>query len=447
MANLSKFRPVAIICAVIVPAAIWVAAARWFDASNREIVVSGTIQAKEIAVGSRIGGKIAKLLVQEGQVVRKGQSLVEFEEPELDARHKELESAIDQAAADLLALKNGPRRAEIERAEAAANQAFENWQMLQRGYRQEEIEKASAQTREAEKNLDLLRKGYRSEEVQAAKNQVEQAKVELEWAHRDYLRMKALSDQGAVSTRDTDQLLTKEKAARAGFDVASDNYSKMTAGPRGDEIRAAEERLNGARSHHAMMKKGPREEEIASARHQYLQAKATLTLLQQGTRFEDIKRGEARLAQAKANLAALDAQLKDRVVFSPADAEVSVMDLHEGEIIPAGKTLGTLTRLDMVWTRVYVPERELSRVRIGETVKIKVDAFPNKAFHGKIVQIPGVAEFTPRNVQTPEERSAQVFGLKVNVDNNERLLRGGMNADVILPPVAEVSDTVARHVK
>jgi HlyD family secretion protein len=390
-----KVKPLAIVCALVLPVLLWFGVMQWFDSTGRSIVVSGTIQAKEIAIASRIGGKIEKLFVQEGQIVKKRQALVEFEEPELDARRKELRAAIDHAAADLLALKNGPRRSEIERAQAAAGQAFQNWQML--------------------------RRGYRHEEVDAAKNQMKQSEVELEWAHRDYLRMKALTDQGAVSNRDSDQLLTKEKAAREAYEMARENYSKVAAGPRAEEIAGAEQ--------------------------QYLQAKATLNLLEQGTRFEDIKRGEARLHQAQANLAAVEAQLTDRTVYSPADAEVSVMDLHEGEIIPANRTIATLTRLDMVWTRVYIPERELARVRVGQAVQVKVDAYPQKVFAGKIVQIPGVAEFTPRNVQTPEERSAQVFGLKVNIENQERTLRGGMNADVILPPVAEARDTVAREPK
>jgi HlyD family secretion protein len=440
-----KVQSIAVVGGIALVASVWIAVAAWFDPSGRSVVVSGTIQAKEIAVASRIGGKIAKLFVQEGQVVRKGQALVEFEEPELDARRKELRAAVDHAAADLLALKNGPRKSEIERAEAAAGQAFENWQMLQRGYRAEEVDRARAQAREAQKNLDLLQKGYRREEVEAAKNSMEQSEVELEWAHRDYLRMKALTEQGAVSSRDSDQLATKEKAAKEAYEMAREQYSKMSAGPRAEEIHAARERLNAARSQQGLMERGPRKEEIAGAKQQYLQAKATLDLLKQGTRFEDVKRGEARLHQAEANLAAVDAQLVDRMVYSPADAEVSVMDLHEGEIIPANRTIATLTRLDMVWTRVYIPERELARVRVGQAVKVKVDAYPQKMFAGKIVQIPGVAEFTPRNVQTPEERSAQVFGLKVNIENDGRMLRGGMNADVILPPVAEARDTVARE--
>lgn len=81
---------------------------------------------------------------------------------------------------------------------------------------------------------------------------------------------------------------------------------------------------------------------------------------------------------------------------------------------------------------------------MGQVIKIKADAFPSRSFDGKIVQIPSVAEFTPRNVQTAEERSAQVFGLKIKIDNKERLLRGGMNAEITLPPVQGPFTQIAR---
>jgi HlyD family secretion protein len=123
------------------------------------------------------------------------------------------------------------------------------------------------------------------------------------------------------------------------------------------------------------------------------------------------------------------------------------MDLHRGEVYPPNKSIITLTRLDDIWTRVYLPERQLSRIHVGQPVKIRVDAYPERQFDGKIVQIPGVAEFTPRNVQTPEERSAQVFGIKITVNNKEHLLRGGMNAAVDLAPVTTPWARLARLVQ
>ncbi len=433
-----------VISVVVLPTILWAIWYGLFDLKNRPIVVTGTIQAKEIPVGSKVGGRLLKVMVQEGQMVAAGQALVEFDVPELDARRKQLCAQIAQDEAHLLELKNGPRLAEIDKARAAESQHMANWQMLKNGYRLEDVSKTRALRKEAERNLALLVAGYRKEEITQSKELMEQAKVHLDFAEKDTARYKLLASQGAVSTRDADDADTKMASARELYQAAQANYQKMKAGPRLDEIRAARERLNAAAAQESMMLRGPRSEEIEMAKQQYLQSKHTRALLEQGTRYEQVRHAEAKLLQAKAVLAELDAQLKDRTVLAPCNAEVSVMDLHAGEIIPANKTLATLTRLDTIWTRVYLPERELARVRIGQEVTVKVDAYRKRSFTGKIVQIPGVAEFTPRNVQTPEERSAQVFGLKINIDNRDLVLRGGMNAEVTLPPVEGPWTTLAR---
>ncbi len=375
-------RPVLFALAALVPLAIWGAWEGFQHLTGRPIVITGTIQAKEIPVASKVGGRIAKFLVAEGQIVHAGQPLVEFEVPELEAKRQQLTASIKEGEALLLELQHGPRLAEIEKARAAADQALANWRLLERG--------------------------YRHEDVRQAKEAMEQVLIQLNWDIKEWKRFEDLAQQGAVSRRDAEELKTKADSDRQQYEAAVANYEKMLRGPRSEEIEAAEQ--------------------------QYRQAKAALKLLEEGTRYERIEQAKAQVERAKATLAEVNAQLRERIIVSPAEAEVSVMDLHAGEVFPPNKSLGTLTRLDYIWTRVYLPERELARVRVGQSVEVKVDAYPGKVFSGKIVQIPGVAEFTPRNVQTPEERSAQVFGLKVVIDNKERLLRGGMNAEVVLPP-------------
>lgn len=392
----SRKRPMVIAAAaVLVPLSIW---GLWQSLENmlaRPIVVTGTIQAKEIPVASKVGGRIGRVLVQEGQLVAPGQVLLELDVPELEAKREQLKASIAEGEARLLELKNGARPEDIEKARAAANEALANWR--------------------------LLREGYRQEEIRRAKEMAEKAKVELDWAQRETERFTQLAEMGAVSQRDAEECHSKQLAARNAYEAALHDYERMKHGPRADEIEAARQR--------------------------YCQARAALELLEHGTRFERIEQAKAKVKQLLAALSEVEALLSERRIFSPAEAEVSVMDLHAGEVISANKSIGTLTRLDNIWTRVYLPERELGRVRVGQEVAVKVDAYPGKEFRGKVVQIPGVAEFTPRNVQTPEERSAQVFGLKVVIDNEERLLRGGMNAEVVLPPPQDRWETMARRVR
>ncbi|HEY9787467.1 MAG TPA: efflux RND transporter periplasmic adaptor subunit [Candidatus Obscuribacterales bacterium] len=429
-------RPIWIVGGLIVIGLIgWYVWEHLFDISYRPIKVTGTIQAKEILVASKVGGRIAAVLAEEGQTVSKGQRLVEFEVPELEARRMQYLAHIKESEAYLAELKAGPRYSEIEKARAEANQAQANWEMLKRGYRQEEIEKARAQRIEAQEQLNLLERGYRAEEIATARDAMEQAKIQMDWAEHEFKRYSGLASQGAVSSREADELKIKGDAAREAYEMAVESYRKMQSGPRKEEIDAARQRLKAATEQEKMLTRGMRPEEIKMAQQKYRAARASLRLLEEGTRKEQIARAEAKLAQMQASLQELDAQLKDRFVYSPADAEVSVMDLHAGQVIAPNKSIATLTRLDDMWTRVYLPERELGRVHVGQMVAVRADAFPTREFVGKIVQIPGVAEFTPRNVQTAEERSAQVFGLKIKIDNKDKLLRGGMNAEVTLPPV------------
>ncbi|HEY9730629.1 MAG TPA: efflux RND transporter periplasmic adaptor subunit [Drouetiella sp.] len=426
------------------PVLSWFIYSTFFDISHRPIVVTGTIQAKEIPVSSKIGGRIAKVLASEGQDVKKGDILVEFEAPELEAKKLQLEASIDRNKAQLQELTNGPRQPEIEKARAVADQAYANWQMLKRGYRAEDISKAEAARGEAQANFDLLKRGYRNEEISQAKAVMDQAKVQLDFQKQDAERYLALSKQGAVSTRDANELKSKQDAAFESYNAAKQAYTKMIAGPREEEIRSAEQRLQTAKANEQMMRRGPRPEEIEAAHDQYLSAKESLILLEQGTRKEEIAQAQAQLKQSQGMLAELEAQLKERQVIAPVDAEVSVMDLHPGAVFNPQQSVATLTKLDEIWTRVYIPERELGRVHVGQEVDLKADAFPNRTFRGKVVQIPSVAEFTPRNVQTAEERSAQVFGLKITIDNKEHLLRGGMNAEINIPPVEQPFERVAR---
>lgn len=434
-----------ILLSVAAPLLLWMGwAAFGRDLSNCTISVTGTLQAKEIPVASKVGGRIERVNVHEGDTVTIGQTLVEFDMAELDAKRQQMQANVAQREALLLEMKNGARSQEIDKAQAAADQAKANWQLLQRGNRVEDVQRSKANAREAASQLLLLENGSRQEDIAQSKATVAEAKANAEWAERDYKRFKELADTGAVSIRQADEAKTRMDAARASLNAAEQQLCKLQVGPRFEELQQAREKLAAAKQVETAMVKGARPEEIEASKQLYLQAESTLRLLRAGTRQEAIARAEAEVAMAKAQLAELDAQLRERKVVSPVNGEVSVMDLHPGEVFGPNKNIATLTRLDEIWTRVYLPERQLGRVQVGQKVSLKVDAYPGQEFRGKIVQIPGVAEFTPRNVQTPEERAAQVFGIKVQVENKEHRLRGGMNAEVSLPPLESPWQHMAR---
>ncbi len=157
-------------------------------------------------------------------------------------------------------------------------------------------------------------------------------------------------------------------------------------------------------------------------------AKARHDLLLAGTRAE-------RLAQIRAQLAELDAQLSEMKIAAPTDCVLEVLNVKPGDVLSPNQPIATLLLTNHIWVRVFVPEPWLGHIKLGDAVKMRVDAFPGKDFAGVVEQVAREAEFTPRNVQTIGERVKQVFGVKVKLDNTEGHLRAGMAADVSFPGV------------
>lgn len=152
-------------------------------------------------------------------------------------------------------------------------------------------------------------------------------------------------------------------------------------------------------------------------------AKSRYNLLVIGTRPE-------RIAAARAQLAELEAHLAELNLVAPTDSVLETMSVKVGDVVAPNREVATLLLTDHLWVRVFIPEPMLGHVKLGDSATVRVDAFANRSFKGTIEQIARAAEFTPRNVQTTEERVKQVFGVKVRLDNTDGDLRAGMAADV-----------------
>jgi multidrug resistance efflux pump len=161
-------------------------------------------------------------------------------------------------------------------------------------------------------------------------------------------------------------------------------------------------------------------------------AKSRYDLLLAGTRPE-------RIAQARAELATIDAQLAEMQLVAPSNCVLEVLSVKIGDVLAPNQEAATLVLSDYIWVRVYVPETWLGYIKIGETMNVRVDSFPDKDFKGEVEQISRAAEFTPRNVQTTAERIKQVYGVKVRLDAKTDL-RPGMAADVYFPNVPKRTD-------
>lgn len=356
---------------------------RFYAAHPEGFVLSGTIESRQIEVGSRIGGRISEVLAREGDRVKAGQALVRFETFDLEARRQQAAAAVQQAEAMLSKLRRGFRAEEIAQGEAAA-------------------EAAQAQ-------LELLRRGFRPEEIDRTRADREAADAELRNAGAIFERTAHLLESGAVSRQTLDDARTHLERAQA--------------------------RQKAAQKHLELLLSGSRVEEIQAAEKHYAEAMARLQLLRKGSRQEDISAAQAQLEQARANLKAMEAHLAETEVRSPAEAAVEVLDVRPGDLVAPGAPIAVLLEPDQGYVKVYVPESKLGFVHPGDRVKVTVDSFPEQKFSGSIVFVAQQGEFTPRNVQTRDEREHQVFAVRVRVEDAEGALRPGMAADVWVKPL------------
>jgi HlyD family secretion protein len=155
------------------------------------------------------------------------------------------------------------------------------------------------------------------------------------------------------------------------------------------------------------------------------------------TQEKSLEAARMKINQARAQLADIEAQLAEMRVVAPSDCVLEVLSVKVGDILvpPFNQEVATLLLPEHLWVRVYVPEPWLGLIKIGDKVRVRVDSFPGKDFPGVVEQVNRQAEFTPRNVQTVEDRIRQVFGVKIRLPNNDDRLRAGMAADVYFPNV------------
>ncbi|HEX5745475.1 MAG TPA: HlyD family efflux transporter periplasmic adaptor subunit [Archangium sp.] len=161
--------------------------------------------------------------------------------------------------------------------------------------------------------------------------------------------------------------------------------------------------------------------------------RSRLQELEQGT-DADVRAQQGQVEAARGRLEAIDVALGELTIRAPVAARVESLDLRPGDLLPANATAATLVEDEQLYVRIYVPETHLGRLRPGSEVPVRVDSFPDRSFTGVVETIASQGEYTPRNLQTPDERASQVFATRIGLrDDGLRLLRAGMAAYVTVP--------------
>lgn len=352
------------------------------------ILLSGNIELPQVDIAFKTAGRLIERNVDEGDAVRKGMIVARLDRDQL-LRQRQREQASLTAAQ---ALVSGSEAALNWRREALA---------AEMDLRQADMAVADARLRE-------LKNGARPEEIQEAKAAVEASQAEYARSKKDWERGQALYKNDDISAAQYDQFRTRFESAQANLKQVTERAALVAAGPRAEVIENASAQAGRAR---AGLKMG-------EANH-----------LELAQREEEIAARRADSARTRAQIGLIDSQLADTIAVSPIDGVVLIKAADVGEVLAPGTAVVTVGDLDHPWLRAYITERDLGRVKLGSKVKVTTDSFPNRVFNGRVSFIASEAEFTPKQIQTREERVKLVYRIKIDIDNPGHELKSNMPAD------------------
>jgi HlyD family secretion protein len=271
------------------------------------------------------------------------------------------------------------RVAELPPQEGAALKAGELVARLDARDHELQRDAARAALAGAQAQLDLLKAGARIEDVERARAASHEARAAATAATADRKRIEDVFAQGSATQKQRDDARATADRTAAALAGAEQNLARLEHGNRPEEIRAAEAQV-----------------ELANVR----------------------------LAQA-------EKAISDCTIAAPLAGTVTTRSREPGEWVTPGAPLVTLSRLDEVWLAIYIPENRLSRVKLGQPASVRIDGDPQR-YAGVITFISPQAEFTPKNVQTPDERAKLVYRVKVTLKNPKGLFKPGLPADAFL---------------
>jgi HlyD family secretion protein len=360
----------------------------WSHAPANTIKVSGNIELTEVNIAFKVPGKLIELPIEEGMPVTKGVLLGRLDHLQLQRQREREVAGLEVAQTQLTQLRTA---IEYQKSSYAA-----------------ELDLRRAEVRQAQAHLDELLAGSRKKEIEQATAAVAEARAQNVQARQDWERAQVLFKNDDITASQHDQYKARLDATTAA-------------------LKQAEDRL-------ALVVEGPRKEQIESARAQVERSRAAFKLAE-ATQL-DIKRREqeletrkAEIDKARAQIGVIDAQLDDTVVRSPIDGLILVKSAEAGEIIAPGTVIATVGDINRPWLRAYINETEIGRVKLGQRAGVTCDSCGGNTYWGRVAFISSEAEFTPKQIQTTEERVKLVYRIKIDLPNPGQVFKSNMPAD------------------
>ncbi|MDQ2692495.1 MAG: efflux RND transporter periplasmic adaptor subunit [Chloroflexota bacterium] len=412
---------------------------------NGQLSASGTIESVTVNVSPELAGRVKEVFLEEGQSVRAGDLLLSLDDSLLAGQRAiasaQLESsratlAVAQAASEAAQQQYNLTFSSALAAQQATRLAYWNdakpqefnlpvWYFSKR----ERMDAAQAQVELSLSELERVQGRLEDIQERAGSAQFLESEAKLAQARIAFQNAQDVVDAAGMASdsqdlRDAAEIALDE--ATIDLEEAQEDYEEaLTTDTAQDVLEArtdvvvAQELYDSAVDHLRTLQTGAESQQVAAAEKGIDQANAAL------------EQARAGVNTAQANLDFLDTQMSKLDIYAPMDGIVLTRNIEPGEFLQPGAVALTMADLSNLTITVYVPEDQYGRLSLGQQATVTVDSFPAEIFNAEVVHIADQAEFTPRNIQTVEGRSATVYAIRLKITDPEGRLKIGMPADVV----------------
>ncbi len=384
--------------------------------ANAPLTASGFLEVETVSIVSEVSGRVEAVNAEEGQSVNAGDVLIVLDDSMLQAQREQAKAAVSIATANLQHLEDGATEEELASASADVDNAMASLQSLQIS--------AGAAWQAADHPADI------QAQIAAAQIEADLAFQQIGILESQIAEQQFMIDLLRADNRDIDRprieneerllaiLIARKTAAETEYQGAQRKLEALN-----QQLEHPLALIAQARSFSSQIPVAQLGVELAQAQYD---------LVANGASKNEIAIASAQLRIAEAQVALIDAQIAQLTLVSPIDGVITTRSIHAGETASAGFVLLSVADLKTLRLIAYIPEPQIGRVHLGATVELTVDAYPMRTFTGVVSAIANEAEFTPRSVQTAEDRVDLVFAVEITFSNEDGLLKAGMPADIVI---------------
>ena len=354
------------------------------------IEASGIVENNLISVSSEITGTVLETMLNEGDIIKKGDIIARIENTALQNQYNQALINVQVSEKNILMLENSISNLIVQNADA--------------------VQQAQNAFLSAEAEYKKVIDGASEDEIKQVEEVVSQAKTNFEHAKTNIERSKELFEEQAISLSKYDEAVKGYNVSEAQYNAALSQLNLIKSYPTDASKAAAESKM--------LQLKAGYELSISNGKTQLSQLEGQLDI------------AKIQLEQSKDIVEQTERELNKLTIKSPIDGVINSLLVNEGELVSMGKLTTEIYNPDKIEINSYVSEANIGRIKVGQDAFISIDSHKDKMFSGKVIRINNRAEFTPKNIQTKEERVNTVFKVTIKVLDSNGEIKPGMPVDV-----------------